>query len=63
MTLLPELDEAARVIRERIPVPPRVGVVLGSGLGGWGDELAELVKVPYADIPGMPGVGGNTGKT
>ncbi|WP_437323864.1 purine-nucleoside phosphorylase [Sorangium sp. So ce381] len=54
MTLLPELDEAARVIRERIPVPPRVGVVLGSGLGGWGDELAELVKVPYADIPGMP---------
>ncbi|CAN96025.1 deoD [Sorangium cellulosum So ce56] len=54
MTLLPELDEAARVILERIPAPPRVGVVLGSGLGGWGDELAELVKVPYADIPGMP---------
>ncbi|WP_437955349.1 purine-nucleoside phosphorylase [Sorangium sp. So ce119] len=33
---------------------PSVGVVLGSGLGGWGDELSDLVKVPYAAIPGMP---------
>ncbi|MGK3986731.1 purine-nucleoside phosphorylase [Sorangium sp. So ce136] len=54
MTILPELDEAARVIRQQIPAPPAVGVVLGSGLGGWGDELSGLVKVPYAAIPGMP---------
>ncbi|KYG01353.1 purine-nucleoside phosphorylase, partial [Sorangium cellulosum] len=54
MTLLAELDEAARVIRQRIPALPSVGVVLGSGLGGWGDELSGLVKVPYAEIPGMP---------
>jgi purine-nucleoside phosphorylase len=54
MTLLAELDEAARVIRQRIPALPSVGVVLGSGLGGWGDELSGLVKLPYAEIPGMP---------
>ncbi|WP_437686288.1 purine-nucleoside phosphorylase [Sorangium sp. So ce176] len=54
MTILPELDEAARVIRQQIPALPSVGVVLGSGLGGWGDELSDLVKVPYAAIPGMP---------
>ncbi|WP_044986420.1 purine-nucleoside phosphorylase [Sorangium cellulosum] len=54
MTLLAELDEAARVIRQRISALPSVGVVLGSGLGGWGDELSGLVKVPYAEIPGMP---------
>ncbi|WP_434042032.1 MULTISPECIES: purine-nucleoside phosphorylase [Sorangium] len=54
MTILPELDEAARVIRQQIPAFPSVGVVLGSGLGGWGDELSDLVKVPYAAIPGMP---------
>ncbi|XXV03140.1 purine-nucleoside phosphorylase [Sorangium sp. So ce1335] len=29
-------------------------MVLGSGLGGWADELSDLVKVPYAAIPGMP---------
>ncbi|WP_437670960.1 purine-nucleoside phosphorylase [Sorangium sp. So ce131] len=54
MTTLPELDEAARVIRHHLPARPSVGVVLGSGLGGWADELADLVKLPYADIPGMP---------
>ncbi len=31
---------------------PTVGVVLGSGLGAFGDTLAR--KVPYAEIPGMP---------
>ncbi|WP_437964916.1 purine-nucleoside phosphorylase [Sorangium sp. So ce260] len=54
MTILAELDEAARVIRQRIQAPPSIGVVLGSGLGGWADELSGLVKVPYAEIPGMP---------
>ncbi|WP_437596619.1 purine-nucleoside phosphorylase [Sorangium sp. So ce590] len=54
MTLLAELDEAARIIHQRIPASPSIGVVLGSGLGGWGDELSGLVKVPYAEIPGMP---------
>ncbi|EYF08647.1 Purine nucleoside phosphorylase [Chondromyces apiculatus DSM 436] len=31
-----------------------MGVVLGSGLGAWGDTLDGLVKVPYEAIPGMP---------
>lgn len=48
------IDEAVRAIRARIPAPPRVGVVLGSGLGAWGDTLEDLVKLPYAEIPGMP---------
>jgi purine-nucleoside phosphorylase len=54
VTTLSELDEAVRVIRHHVPAPPTVGVVLGSGLGGWGDALADLVKLPYAEIPGMP---------
>jgi purine-nucleoside phosphorylase len=29
-------------------------VVLGSGLGAFGDTLAGLVKIPYAEVPGMP---------
>ena len=35
-------------------VEPRVGLVLGSGLGAFADSLDELAKIPYADIPHMP---------
>ncbi len=34
--------------------PPDVGVVLGSGLGAFGDQLEELRKIPYSEIPHMP---------
>jgi purine-nucleoside phosphorylase len=54
MTALALVDQVARAVRARIPAPPRVGVVLGSGLGAWGDALDDLMKVPYGDIPGMP---------
>ncbi len=42
---------------------PDVGVVLGSGLGAFGDQLVELHKIPYSDIPHMPqsGVVGHAG--
>ncbi|MEO1498805.1 MAG: purine-nucleoside phosphorylase [Planctomycetota bacterium] len=33
---------------------PRVGVVLGSGLGGLADRLENVVALPYADLPGFP---------
>ncbi|MEJ1156819.1 purine-nucleoside phosphorylase [Prosthecomicrobium sp. N25] len=44
------------VIREWAPAAPapRVGVVLGSGLSGLADEVAEAVRIPYADLPGFP---------
>lgn len=48
------LDEAAAAVRARSPVAPEIGVVLGSGLGAFGDTLAGLVKVPYGEIPHMP---------
>lgn len=48
------LDEAVRRIREATELEPRVGVVLGSGLGGIADELADRVEIPYGEIPGWP---------
>ncbi len=46
---------AARAAQERLGGrAPKVGVVLGSGLGSWADTLADRVTVPYADLPGMP---------
>ncbi|MDH5279980.1 MAG: purine-nucleoside phosphorylase [Thermoleophilia bacterium] len=48
------LDDAVRRIREATDLEPRVGVVLGSGLGGLADALESRVEIPYDDIPGWP---------
>jgi purine-nucleoside phosphorylase len=45
---------AAAFIAERLGERPRVGVVLGSGLGAFADQLQSPSKIPYADIPDMP---------
>jgi purine-nucleoside phosphorylase len=49
-----ELDAAVAAIRGRADVSPAVGVVLGSGLGGFADALDDAVEIPYGDIPGWP---------
>jgi purine nucleotide phosphorylase len=43
---------------------PRVGVVLGSGLGPLADDVADPVVVPYGELPGFPeaGVAGHAGR-
>ena len=49
-----ELGTAVETIRSRTDVTPAVGVVLGSGLGGFADALEDAVEITYADIPGWP---------
>jgi purine-nucleoside phosphorylase len=51
---LTELDDAVAAIRAQKDVRPRVGVVLGSGLGGFADAVEGAVELPYAEIPGWP---------
>jgi purine-nucleoside phosphorylase len=49
------LDETVRAVRAKVSgIAPRVGVVLGSGLGAFADGLADLVKVPYESLPHLP---------
>ena len=48
------LPDAVARIREETGLEPRVGLVLGSGLGGLADQLADRVEIPYAEIPGWP---------
>ena len=33
---------------------PKVAILLGSGLGGFVDEVKPLVAIPYAELPGFP---------
>lgn len=49
-----ELIDATSVISSRATVKPRVGVILGSGLGPVADWVEDPVVVPYGDIPGFP---------
>jgi purine-nucleoside phosphorylase len=49
------IEEARRFVESRTPWRPAVGVVLGSGLGAFADELSERTDIPYAEIPGWPG--------
>src|SRR5687767_5879025 len=43
--------EAASSLRGRLPAAPRVGIILGSGLGPLADEIQDATVVPYAEIP------------
>ena len=43
--------EAASSLRGRLSVVPRVGIILGSGLGPLADEVEDPAVVPYAEIP------------
>lgn len=48
------LDALEAAVRARSALVPRVGVVLGSGLGGLADEVEDPVAIPFADLPGWP---------
>jgi purine-nucleoside phosphorylase len=51
-------------LRRHVSFEPVIGVVLGSGLGAFGDSLEGLTRVAYGDLPHMPapGVVGHPGK-
>jgi purine-nucleoside phosphorylase len=48
------VERAAKFIRAKTKLRPAVGLVLGSGLGAFADELAGAARVPYQQIPGFP---------
>lgn len=48
------ISGAVQFLESRIQIRPRVAVVLGSGLGGFADELTDAVAIPYDEIPGWP---------
>jgi purine-nucleoside phosphorylase len=48
------LNVAAQSIATRTALRPAIGVVLGSGLGAFAEELHSRVEIPYGKIPGWP---------
>jgi len=58
------IDEARKHIQDRTSLRPVIGVVLGSGLGAFADDLEEPVAIPYEEIQGFarPTVEGHAGR-
>ena len=55
MTYFDQVSEAAQFLKTRLGgLTPKVGIVLGSGLGAVADAVADPILVPYAGIPHFP---------
>lgn len=48
------LGEAASTIGGRAALEPKIGLILGSGLGAYADTLDDAEQIPYREIPGWP---------
>ena len=47
-------EAAAQFLLAQTALRPAIGLVLGSGLGGFADDLSEATRIPYANIPSFP---------
>jgi purine-nucleoside phosphorylase len=50
----PLAEAAAQSILQRTSLRPRIGLVLGSGLGGFADSLTDAARIPFHEIPAFP---------
>ena len=48
------IQAAADYIQSKMKVKPRIGVVLGSGLGAFAEEVEVATEIQYSEIPGWP---------
>jgi purine-nucleoside phosphorylase len=59
LTTLPDdtftrADSAAKFLLSQTPLRPKIGLILGSGLGAFADTLSDATRVPYSQIPSFP---------
>lgn len=53
-SLLDRIATATRAVRTHTASTPKVGIILGTGLGGLAEDIAVTTRIPYGDIPGFP---------
>jgi purine-nucleoside phosphorylase len=47
-------ETAAQFLLQRTALRPQIGLVLGSGLGGFADSLTEFNRIAFTEIPAFP---------
>lgn len=53
-SLLDGIPAATESVRDRSALEPRIGIVLGTGLGGLAERIEVEAAIPYEEIPGFP---------
>jgi len=58
------IDRIAQTIQSKIPSRPRIGIILGTGLGGVAEKIQNQTVIPYQELPDWPvsTVMGHTGQ-
>ena len=54
LELAAQIDEAINFIRTKYETTPRVGLILGTGLGGLAEQIETDVTISYDEIPYFP---------
>ncbi len=49
-----QIQEAVEVLKQKTRLTPKIGIILGTGLGGLADEIEREAVVPYEEIPHFP---------
>lgn len=52
--LFDRIADAERTVRRRSGLQPRIGIILGTGLGGLAQDIEVQAAIPYEEIPGFP---------
>lgn len=54
ISLFEQASAAVAYIHTRSALNPAIGIVLGSGLGAFADQITDAVAIPFAEIPHFP---------
>ena len=62
--MLEKIKETADYLRSKITTQPKVGIILGTGLGNLVTQITDKTEIPYETIPNFPlsTVEGHSGK-
>lgn len=54
LDLMDRVAAAGNAVRSHWKEAPRVGIILGTGLGGFAEEIRTAAMIPYGEIPHFP---------
>ncbi len=62
--MLQKIQETADYLKKTIQTNPKIGIILGTGLGNLVTQLTDKLEIPYENIPNFPisTVEGHSGK-
>lgn len=49
-----KLESCYQAIKDQLPFTPEIALILGSGLGDYGEKIRVVKTIEYKDIPGFP---------